>query len=92
MDQENNENMTISIYAHEGMLARMERTNHRLWIVVILLIVCFVASNLAWILYEAQYIYEEEITQEVTQDTRFGGVNNFVGGDYNGKTDSKDNN
>jgi len=93
MDQENNENMTISIYAHEGMLARMERTNHRLWIVVILLIVCFVASNLAWILYEAQWeVYET--TQEVSQtaESTSGNVRNtFVGGNYGeSDADSKD--
>ncbi len=89
---EKQENQTISYYAHEGMMARMERTNHRLWIVVIVLIVALLATNLAWILYEAQWqVYET--TQEVTQDTGTGnGTNSFVGGDYYGETDNQNNN
>ena len=86
---EKQENQTISYYAHEGMMARMERTNHRLWIVVIVLIVSLLATNLAWILYEMQWeVVQETTTQEVTQDTT-GGDNHFVGGDYYGETDSK---
>jgi len=83
----------ISYFAHEGMMARMERTNHRLWIVVIILIVCLVGTNLAWILYERQFESYSETTQEVTQDTGTGnGTNNFVGGDYYGETDGQNNN
>ena len=75
-------NEQVSYFVFEGAMARMERTNHRQWIIIIILIAALILTNLAWIIYESQYIYEEEITQEVTQDTRYGGVNNFVGGDY----------
>lgn len=81
------EDKSIPYFAHEGMMVRMERTNHRLWILSIVLIVCLIVSNLAWILYESQFGYYEETTQEVTQDSGDGGVNRFVGGDDYGETD-----
>ena len=81
----------ISYFAHEGMMARMERTNHRQWIVIIVLIICLVGTNLAWILYESQFeVVQETTTQEVTQDTGNGGDNHFIGGDVYGETDRQD--
>lgn len=84
------ENEQISYYAHEGMMARMERTNHRLWVIVIILIISLLASNLAWILYESQWEVYEETTQEVTQsaesDTGLA-KNVFVGGN-NGESNA----
>lgn len=81
------EKQVIPYIAHEGMMVRMERTNHRLWILCIFLIICLVASNLAWVLYESQLeVYEE---QTVTQESA-DGVNNFIGNDgdiYNGEAD-----
>lgn len=81
------EKQVIPYIAHEGMMVRMERTNHRLWILCIFLIICLVASNLAWVLYESQWeVYEE---QTVTQESA-DGVNNFIGNDgdiYNGEAD-----
>lgn len=81
------EDKQIPFIAHEQMMVRMERTNHRLWILCIFLIICLVASNLAWVLYESQWeVYEE---QTVTQESA-DGVNNFIGnnGDiYNGEAD-----
>lgn len=81
------EDKQIPFIAHEQMMVRMERTNHRLWILCIFLIICLVASNLAWIIYESQWeVYEE---QTVTQESA-DGVNNFIGnnGDiYNGEAD-----
>lgn len=85
------DNQTIPYIAHEGMMVRMERTNHRLWILCIFLIICLVASNLAWFLYESQFeYYDEEITQEVTQSAEYEGdaINRFVGGDSYGESDT----
>lgn len=85
------DNQTIPYIAHEGMMVRMERTNHRLWILCIFLIICLVASNLAWFLYESQFeYYDEEITQEVTQSAESQGdaINRFVGGDDYGESDT----
>ena len=64
--------------------AMAERTIKRLWIVIILLIVLLVGTNVAWLIYEAQWQVVE--TTEVTQEND-GGYNNYVGNDgdiYNG--------
>lgn len=64
----------------ESEMARMERTLKRLWILIILLIVLFVGSNVAWLAYESQF-EDVVITAEQTAD---GGNNYAVGGDYIG--------
>lgn len=72
----------IDYVAHEADMARMERINRRLWIVVLVLIVLLAASNAAWIWYESQFVDEVTVTQE--SDAKDGGtaiVNN--GGDVN---------
>lgn len=48
----------IPYIAYESGMARMERTNKRLWIVVIILIVALIASNIGWIAYESQFVDE----------------------------------
>lgn len=82
------EDKQIPFIAHEQMMVRMERTNHRLWIMCIFLIICLIASNVAWIVYESQWEVFEE--QTVTQESS-DGVNNFIGNDgdiYNGEADN----
>ena len=59
----------IPFFAHEGEMARAERANKRLWIIVLVLIVCLVGSNIGWLIYESQFA-DEVITQEV--DTGIG--------------------
>lgn len=54
----------IPYYAHEGEMARAERMNKRLWIVILVLIICLVGTNAGWIVYESQFA-DEVITQEV---------------------------
>lgn len=81
----------VSFIAHEAMMARMERTIKRLWILLIILIVALIASNAAWILYESQY--EDSavtITRTVTQDAE-SGSNQYIGGDYYGEANRNDN-
>ena len=53
--------MPISV--HEYDMARMERTIKRLWVVILLLVICMVGSNLAWAIYENQF-QDVMITQE----------------------------
>jgi len=65
----------IPFIAHEAQMARMERTNKRLWIVVIILIAALLATNAGWVLYESQFM-DEVVTQEV--DTGDGDA--FVAG------------
>ena len=66
---------TIPYYAHEGIVARMERTNRRLCILCIVLIVLLAATNGAWIWHENQFIDEVTVTQE-----NGDGYNNYVDG------------
>lgn len=82
--------VTVPYIVHEGEMTRMERTNHRLWVLCILLLVSLLASNLGWIWYESQFEYYEETYQEVTQDADGGGYNKFIGGDYyDGETEDQ---
>ena len=40
------EHEKISYYVHEGMMARMERTNRRLWILCIIIFLAFVIQDI----------------------------------------------
>ena len=84
------EQQVIPYFAHEGIVARMERTNRRLWILCIILIVLLAVTNGAWIWYENQFI--DEVTT-VTQDVDSGGggdatINDGVHINGESKTDS----
>ena len=70
--------ISVPILVHEGILARMERTIKRLWILCIIIFIAFVGSNIYWIWYEAQFT-EEEVLQTVVQDSGIGGSNRFSG-------------
>ena len=41
----------ISYFAHEGIMARAERTQRRLWIASLVLSVALVATNAAWVIH-----------------------------------------
>lgn len=72
MDERN-----VPYIAHEGMMARMERTIKRLWILALVLVLLLVASNVAWIYYEAQFTDEVVTVEQENED----GYNNFIGND-----------
>lgn len=73
----NEQTMTMIPYAaHEGAMARMERTIRRLWVLCIILIVLLTATNGAWIWYESQFVDEVTVTQDNTD-----GYNNYIGND-----------
>ena len=79
------ENKDVPYVVHEGIVTRLERTNKRLWILCIILIISLIGSNLAWIYYESQWQYvESTTTQEVDQSG--SGDNQVIGGDYNAAT------
>lgn len=68
----------------EAERARAERTFHRMWVLVIVLVLLLVGTNGAWLWYESQF-EEIEIVQENAD-----GYNNFIGNDgdiINGETD-----
>ena len=71
---EERENAPVPYLVHEGVLARMERTIKRLWILCIVLIVLFVGTNAGWLYYESQF----EETTTVTQSTSWDGDSNVV--------------
>ena len=71
---EKTKEITIPYMVHEGIMARMERTVKRLWILCIILIVLFVGTNAGWIYYESQY----EETTTVTQDTSWDGDGDVI--------------
>ena len=69
-------------WAHEKDMARMERGNKRVWVLVVLLVVALVGTNAYWIWSESQY-EDASTSYEVEQDAE-NGTNNFAGGDMNG--------
>ena len=66
-------------FTYESAMAMAERTIRRLWIVVIMLVLLFAGSNLAWILYESQF-ETVETTETDIKATQFGAGTNIVGG------------
>ena len=82
----------------ESSLAKLEKANTRLWIIVILLIVALIGTNAGWLVYESQYedsVTTQTVTQEATSDGDSDIVIKSVGGDYYGgesETDSYNNN
>ena len=80
----------IPYFAHEGDMARQERTIKRLWISTLILTFLFVGAVIFLVYRETQYEDVVTTTQEVTQDNN-NGVNSFVGGDgviSNGKANN----
>ena len=82
----------IPYFSHEGDMARMERANKRLWIVVLVLIAVLLGTNGAWIWYESQFqvVEESKVEQEVDTgdgDTIVNGI-----GDINYGTSETDGN
>lgn len=75
---------------HEGDMARIERANKRLWIVIIILIVALCGSNTAWIIYESQFEVIEETQIDAEQETEEGS-NYVIGGDFNGEAKGENN-
>lgn len=65
----------IPYIAHEYMMARLERTINRLWVLCIILIFIIISTNVAWLIYESQYD-KTTITQE-----NEGAPNNYIGND-----------
>ena len=86
-----NPNVVVPYVAHESAMARSERHNKRLWIVILVLIVALLGTNLAWIIYEAQLETIEEST--VVEQENSNGDNNYIGNDEDincGETENND--
>lgn len=83
------ETALIPFAVHENDMTRLERSNRRLWIVVLVLIAALIISNLAWIIYESQYQELEVEGYNIEQEASGDGVNNSIigGGNINGETE-----
>ena len=79
----------VPYIVHESAMARMERTNRRLWITIILLIVMLVGTNGAWIWYESQFT---DIVTTIEAEQDGSGVNIVSGGDLDYGAESEGNN
>lgn len=85
-----NEPVVIPYIAHEGAIARMERTNRRLWILSIILVLLLAITNGAWFYYENQFT-DETVTITQDLDSGSGGdaiINDGVHINGESKTDS----
>ena len=71
-------------FIHDAYVSMVERTIRRLWILCIIIFICFVGSNALWICYESQW---NEVEQDVSQDTD-NGNNSFIGGDNYGEANN----
>lgn len=91
----NGENKTpesIPYIAHEGMMARLERTIKRLWVTTIVLIFLLVGTNVAWMWHESQF--EGVVTTTYEADAMDGGnavINGEGSVNINGESKSDDN-
>lgn len=56
--------LMIPFHSHEMDMDRAERANHRLWVIIIVLIVALIGTNAGWLYYESQFT-DEFISQEV---------------------------
>lgn len=74
----------IPYFAHEGEMARAERMNKRLWIVILVLILCLVGTNAGWIVYESQF-EDSVVTEsyEAQADNNSSAILNTGEGDVN---------
>lgn len=80
--------MMIPFHSHEMDMDRAERANHRLWVIIIILIVALIGTNAGWLYYESQFT-EESISTEI--EAQQEGDYNFVsGGDLNYGTNGSD--
>lgn len=90
--------ITMSSADWERNEQRHERREKRLIWLVALLIILLVGTNAGWLIRESQFEVVEETTETVTttyedveQSAETGG-NNIIGGDYNGETESREDN
>ena len=80
----------VDYLVYEQSQVRSDRTNRRLWILCIILIVSLLGTNAGWLYYENQFTDISTTTIEAQQDGE--GINFVNGGDFNYGSESKDNN
>ena len=88
MDDKKETRISVPYVAYESSMVRLERTNRRVWILCIILIIALLATNIGWIIYESQWQYVDSTQIEAEQDG--SGVNIVGNGDihYGPESDS----
>ena len=81
-------NAMIPYFAHEGEMARMERINKKLWILVLVLVLALICTNAGWVYYESQF--QTETVRTEIQARQEGDMNFVSGGDLTYGTNSQD--
>lgn len=72
----------------EESLFLLNKSNRRMWIAILVLIIALIGTNLAWLIYESQFeIVDAEQTITASQD---GDSNNVAGGDITIGADGND--
>ena len=70
----------IPYFAHEGMVARLDRVNRRLLVALIVAVVLLFGSNAYWLHCWMQYDYTSDDTEVVTTVNSEGdGIANYTG-------------
>jgi len=82
-----NEMVSIPYAVYEAQQERNDRSNKRLWVLAIILIIALLASNIGWLVYESQFetVVDESDTvisldQEATGDAYFVGRDGNING------------
>ena len=90
----NMETKDVPYIAFEGEMTRLERMNHKLFVLCLALLIALVGSNVAWIAYESQFETYTETTVTQKSETNGDGdaVNKFTGGDEYGESGTDGNN
>lgn len=78
---------SVPYIVHESSMARMERQVKRLWIALLVAIAMIVATNAAWLVYEAQFDTLEYSYEQDGSGTNIIGDGNDV--DNGAKTESQ---
>lgn len=63
----------------ESALARLDRTNRRLFILCVILILLLLATNIGWLYWENQF---EDVVTTIEAQQDGNGTNTVIGGDY----------
>ena len=96
MEQIGKDQVTIPYIAYESMLAKEDRQQKRIVIVmgsiIVLLVILLVVTNVVWLVAWNQYDYVDDVTTDISAEQDGDGVNIISGGDidYGTESDSKD--
>ena len=66
--------LNVPYVVYESSMSRAERTIRRLFVVLLVTIICLVGTNVAWVIYESQF-------ETVSYDQDGEGINNVNFGD-----------